>query len=100
MIFYSFGCQDIQYPSEEAVLIYAEDVASKEALSRGKSQDCTKSVKQVISLYMRNDKIYEMHDQDRNEIWSKRQVNHSNTDKLFYFLFYLLSLIIIIQLLF
>lgn len=69
---FSYNCVDIQYPSEETVLNYANELAVRETLNRPKQQDFTKPVHKVITQYMRNDKIYEMHDQDRTDIWSHR----------------------------
>lgn len=64
------------YPTEESVIQYAVDKSSCETLSRGKSQDASKAVNKMLSQYLRSDKIYEMHDQDRNAIWSKRLTNY------------------------
>lgn len=68
----SYECENmIMYPTEEIVVQHAIDLARTESLSRGKSQD-SKSINKVLSQYLRSDKLYEMHDQDRNAIWSKR----------------------------
>ncbi|KNC26382.1 hypothetical protein FF38_05279 [Lucilia cuprina] len=74
LTFHNYGYDNIQYPSEETVLQYASKLAAcKEPLSRGSSQDGAATVSKVLSQYSRTiNKLYEMHDQDRNDIWEKR----------------------------
>uniref|UniRef100_A0A1A9UYY3 Phosphatidylinositol-4,5-bisphosphate 3-kinase n=1 Tax=Glossina austeni TaxID=7395 RepID=A0A1A9UYY3_GLOAU len=73
LTFHNYGYDNIQYPSEELVLLHASHLANNETLSRSNSEDASISVSQMLSQYLRSiNKIFEMHDQDRNDIWAKR----------------------------
>lgn len=61
----------IIYPSHEKVLEYAHILATKKNLNRDSAQD-TRSIHDIMAPYFNNDRINEMHDQERNAIWSKR----------------------------
>ncbi|XP_037945852.1 phosphatidylinositol 4,5-bisphosphate 3-kinase catalytic subunit beta isoform [Teleopsis dalmanni] len=72
LTFHSYGCENIQFPPEDAVLRYAGELMNSGNINRDLPEDCTKTVNEVLSQYLRSDKLYEMHDQDRNAIWSRR----------------------------
>ncbi|XP_061388256.1 phosphatidylinositol 4,5-bisphosphate 3-kinase catalytic subunit beta isoform [Musca vetustissima] len=82
LTFHSYEYDYIQYPSEDTVLQYATRLAAcNEPLGRIKSLDyppvpsSTAAVSKVLSQYSRTfNKLYEMHDQDRNDIWEKRYI--------------------------
>lgn len=59
------------YPSEEKVLNYAEELSKTKNFNRDSAQDI-RSIKLIMSPYLNNDRIHEMHDQERNAIWAKR----------------------------
>ncbi|XP_055310433.1 phosphatidylinositol 4,5-bisphosphate 3-kinase catalytic subunit beta isoform [Sitodiplosis mosellana] len=61
----------IVYPPEDRILTYAEELEKTKNFNRDSAQDC-RSINQIMSPYLNNDKIQEMHDQDRNAIWAKR----------------------------
>lgn len=72
LTFHNYDCDNIiLYPSEETVLAHAAEVARTKCLNRDSAQD-TRTIKEVLAPYLGNDKLYEMHDQERNAIWSKR----------------------------
>lgn len=72
LTFYNYNSENgIIYPEEEAVLLHAKKLADTENLNRSKVQD-EKIIEKVLSCYLRSDKLDEMHDQDRNDIWSNR----------------------------
>ncbi|XP_011213577.1 phosphatidylinositol 4,5-bisphosphate 3-kinase catalytic subunit delta isoform [Bactrocera dorsalis] len=71
----SFQCssyESIQFPSMLAVLKYAEELHHREVLSSDKLHENSKPISAMLSQYLRIDKVYEMHDQDRNALWSRR----------------------------
>lgn len=74
LTFHNYDHDHIQYPLEETVLQYASSlVACNEPLCRYSNQEAATSVSEVLSQYSRTiNKLYEIHDQDRNDIWSKR----------------------------
>lgn len=59
------------FPSKEKVLQYATMLEKTKDFARDSAQD-TRSIKEVMGPYMTNDRTFEMHDQDRNAIWAKR----------------------------
>ncbi|XP_013097729.2 phosphatidylinositol 4,5-bisphosphate 3-kinase catalytic subunit beta isoform [Stomoxys calcitrans] len=79
LTFHSYGYDYIQYPSEDTVLQHASRLAA-ESMNRIKSQvgqqtptASSTAVSKVLSQYSRTfNKLYEMHDQDRTDIWEKR----------------------------
>ncbi|XP_055904205.1 phosphatidylinositol 4,5-bisphosphate 3-kinase catalytic subunit beta isoform [Eupeodes corollae] len=72
LTFHNYNCENgIIYPEEETVLLHAEKLAETENLNRSKSQD-KKIIQKILASYSRSDKLDEMHDQDRNDIWSNR----------------------------
>ncbi|XP_075148602.1 phosphatidylinositol 3-kinase 92E [Haematobia irritans] len=84
LTFHSYGYDYIQYPPKDIVLQYASRLAAcNESLGRIKSQggqassssSSSAAVSKVLSQYSRTfNKIYEMHDQDRTDIWEKRYI--------------------------
>lgn len=51
---------------------YASKLKEKKAeLNRDSAQD-SRSIKEIMSPYVNNERIHEMVDQDRSAIWSKR----------------------------
>lgn len=61
----------IVFPPEDRILAYADELEKTKNFNRDSAQD-TRSINQIMSPYLNNDKINEMHDQERNAIWSKR----------------------------
>lgn len=55
-----------------AVLKYAEELHHGEVLSNDKLHENSKPISAMLSQYLRIDKVFEMHDQDRNALWSRR----------------------------
>lgn len=73
-LFFSYNIENattIVYPSEEAVLEYAETNHKTKNLSRSNACD-DRSVKDILAPYMHNDRLNEIHEDDRIAIWSKR----------------------------
>ncbi|CAD6992165.1 phosphatidylinositol 4,5-bisphosphate 3-kinase catalytic subunit delta isoform [Ceratitis capitata] len=70
--FDSNGCENIQFPSMEAMLKYAGELDYNESFNKEKINDNVKPISSMLSQYLRIDKVYEMHDQDRNALWSRR----------------------------
>lgn len=72
LFFYSYNIENvILYPPEDRILTYAEELEKTKNFNRDSAQD-TRSINQIMSPYLNNDKIHEMHDQERNAIWAKR----------------------------
>ncbi|XP_055374052.1 phosphatidylinositol 4,5-bisphosphate 3-kinase catalytic subunit beta isoform [Condylostylus longicornis] len=70
--FHNYDSENIiLYPSEEIVLQYAAEISRTKSLNRDSAQD-TRTIKQILEPYLSNDRLYEMHDQERNAIWAKR----------------------------
>lgn len=65
-------------------MAYAEELEKTKNFNRDSAQD-TRSINEIMSPYLNNDRIHEMHDQERNAIWAKRLVLHL---KHFVFVFY------------
>lgn len=61
----------ILYPPEDRILTYADELEKTKNFNRDSAQDI-RSINEIMSPYLNNDKIQEMHDQDRNAIWAKR----------------------------
>lgn len=61
----------IVYPSEDAVLEFAEMNHKTKNLSRSNVTD-DRLVKDILAPYMHNDRLNEIHEDDRIAIWSKR----------------------------
>lgn len=61
----------ITYPSDERILKYAEELEKTKNFNRDSAQDI-RSIKEIMAPYLNNDRIHEMHDQERNAIWAKR----------------------------
>lgn len=61
----------INYPSDDKVLAYAEELSKTKNFNRDSAQDI-RSIKEIMTPYINSDKIHEMHDQERNAIWAKR----------------------------
>ncbi|XP_063708405.1 phosphatidylinositol 4,5-bisphosphate 3-kinase catalytic subunit beta isoform [Culicoides brevitarsis] len=61
----------IIYPNEETVLEYAESNRATKDLSRSSAQD-TRNVKEILAPFMHNDRLNEMHENDRDLIWTSR----------------------------
>lgn len=53
------------------MLAYAEELSKTKNFNRDSAQDI-RSIKEIMLPYLNNDRIHEMHDQERNAIWSKR----------------------------
>lgn len=52
-------------------MTYAEELERTKNFNRDSAQDA-RSIGEIMSPYLNNDKFHEMHDQDRNLIWAKR----------------------------
>lgn len=61
----------IVYPPEDRILSYAEELEKTKNFNRDSAQDI-RSIGEIMSPYLNNDRIHEMHDQERNAIWAKR----------------------------
>lgn len=59
------------YPSKETVLHYAENHVSKKCLNRDSAQD-TRTITEILAPFLSNDRMHEVHDQERNAVWAKR----------------------------
>uniref|UniRef100_A0A182MDL8 phosphatidylinositol 3-kinase n=1 Tax=Anopheles culicifacies TaxID=139723 RepID=A0A182MDL8_9DIPT len=63
----------IVYPGEEELLSHAAKMSHRnEHLNRESAED-TRSIKAIMSAYMYNDRLNDIHEQDRNAIWAKRR---------------------------
>uniref|UniRef100_A0A182QT80 phosphatidylinositol 3-kinase n=1 Tax=Anopheles farauti TaxID=69004 RepID=A0A182QT80_9DIPT len=63
----------IVYPSEEELLAHATKLSHRnEHLNRESAED-PRSIKAIMSVYMYNDRLNDIHEQDRNAIWAKRR---------------------------
>ncbi|KFB38069.1 AGAP000018-PA-like protein [Anopheles sinensis] len=70
---YDYDGQIIVYPSEEELLAHAARMSHRnEHLNRESAED-TRSIKEILSVYMYNDRLNDIHEQDRNAIWAKRR---------------------------
>lgn len=61
----------ILYPHEDTILQHAAEVRKTENLCRDSAED-SRNIKDILSPYMNNDRLHEMHEQERNAIWAKR----------------------------
>lgn len=63
----------IVYPGEEELLSHAAKMSHRnEHLNRESAED-TRSIRAIMSAYMYNDRLNDIHEQDRNAIWAKRR---------------------------
>uniref|UniRef100_A0A182KF04 phosphatidylinositol 3-kinase n=1 Tax=Anopheles christyi TaxID=43041 RepID=A0A182KF04_9DIPT len=63
----------IVYPDEQELLSHAAKMSHRnEHLNRESAED-TRSIKAIMSSYMYNDRLNDIHEQDRNAIWAKRR---------------------------
>ncbi|XP_058063113.1 phosphatidylinositol 4,5-bisphosphate 3-kinase catalytic subunit delta isoform [Anopheles bellator] len=63
----------ILYPSEDELLLQATRKCTRnEHLNRESAED-TRSIMQILSRYMYNDRLNDIHEQERNAIWAKRR---------------------------
>uniref|UniRef100_A0A182N1I0 phosphatidylinositol 3-kinase n=1 Tax=Anopheles dirus TaxID=7168 RepID=A0A182N1I0_9DIPT len=63
----------IVYPGEEELLAHATKMSHRnEHLNRESAED-PRSIKAIMSAYMYNDRLNDIHEQDRNAIWAKRR---------------------------
>lgn len=53
------------------MLHYSDELSKTKNFNRDSAQDI-RSIKEIMSPYLNNDRIHEMHDQERNAIWAKR----------------------------
>ncbi|GAB0088558.1 phosphatidylinositol 4,5-bisphosphate 3-kinase catalytic subunit delta isoform [Sergentomyia squamirostris] len=61
----------IMYPAEDKILEHASRLAKQDNLNRDSAQD-TRTIREILSPYLKNDRLHEMHEQERNAIWAKR----------------------------
>lgn len=54
-------------------------IRNKTELNRDSAQD-SRTIGEIMSPYLNNERIHEMVDQDRSAIWSKRYVNRNNRE--------------------
>ncbi|XP_035787665.1 phosphatidylinositol 4,5-bisphosphate 3-kinase catalytic subunit delta isoform-like [Anopheles albimanus] len=63
----------IVYPNEEELLAQASRKCTRnEHLNRESAED-PRSIMAIMSVYMYNDRLNDIHEQDRNAIWAKRR---------------------------
>uniref|UniRef100_A0A336MQM4 phosphatidylinositol 3-kinase n=1 Tax=Culicoides sonorensis TaxID=179676 RepID=A0A336MQM4_CULSO len=62
----------IIYPNEETVLTHAEENRKTKDLSRSSEQD-PRNVRDILAPFMHNDRLNEIHENDRDAIWAKRK---------------------------
>lgn len=62
----------IIYPNEETVLEHAESNRTSKDLSRSNEQDA-RNVKDILAPFMHNDRLNEIHENDRDAIWARRK---------------------------
>lgn len=58
------------FPYDLEVMEFASSLRDKE-LNRDSAQD-TRTISEIMSPYLNNERIHEMVDQDRSAIWSRR----------------------------
>lgn len=63
----------IVFPYDHEVMNYATSLRDKAELNRDSAQD-SRTIGDIMSPYLNNERINEMVDQDRSAIWSKRYV--------------------------
>lgn len=70
--FHNYGHQQtIVYPSEEQIVNYAHQVSEKLNSNRDSAQD-SRTIEDVLGPYLNRDRMHDMHEQERNDIWAKR----------------------------
>ncbi|XP_030370722.1 phosphatidylinositol 4,5-bisphosphate 3-kinase catalytic subunit delta isoform [Scaptodrosophila lebanonensis] len=76
------GAKSLRFPSEDTVLKYAADRAQSNRDTQSQSET-VRPLADLLSNYTGLDKIYEMHDQDRNAIWEYRyEIQHEFPEEL------------------
>lgn len=63
--------QTIVYPSEEQIVAYAHQITEKLTSNRDSAQD-SRTIHEVLGPYLNRDRMHDMHEQERNDIWAKR----------------------------
>ncbi|XP_050079689.1 phosphatidylinositol 4,5-bisphosphate 3-kinase catalytic subunit beta isoform [Anopheles maculipalpis] len=63
----------IVYPGEEELLAHAAKMSHRNEHLNRESKEDTRSIKKIMSAYMYNDRLNDIHEQDRNAIWAKRR---------------------------
>ncbi|XP_053678088.1 phosphatidylinositol 4,5-bisphosphate 3-kinase catalytic subunit delta isoform [Anopheles nili] len=70
---YGTDGRSIVYPSEEELLAHAARMNHRNQHLNRESAEDTRSIKAIMSAYMYNDRLNDIHEQDRNAIWAKRR---------------------------
>ncbi|XP_062699657.1 phosphatidylinositol 4,5-bisphosphate 3-kinase catalytic subunit beta isoform-like [Aedes albopictus] len=63
----------VVYPSEEQLLDHASKMRRINRHLNRDSAEEVRPIKEILMPYMHNDKLSDMHEQDRNAIWAKRR---------------------------
>lgn len=63
----------VVYPSEEQLLQHAYTMRQVNRDLNRDSAEEVRSIKEILTPYMHNDRLNDMHEQDRNAIWAKRR---------------------------
>lgn len=61
----------IVYPGEDQIVAYAHQVSAKLTTNRDSAQD-SRTIGEVLGPYLNRDRMHDMHEQERNDIWAKR----------------------------
>lgn len=68
---YGHESSTIVYPSKEQVVAYAHEVTAKLTSNRDSAQD-SRTIEEVLERFPHRDRMHDMHEQERNNIWAKR----------------------------